>query len=330
MASPVVATQPLQLCIAGGNTVVQGTLTGLYNSAHAARTVNTLPLEEYVADTVPGESPSSWATLGGPGPQGRDWGFQELEAQAVAVRSYVLLEPRQLRRLRRHLRPHLPDLPGSAVREPGQHGRRPGDRRPGDGLLERRDRHHRVLGLHRGVHLRADTSSPFTPVPDTGDGVCVPGACNPNHDWTATASASAIEAAWPQIGTFTGITNVVTDGGFDPAEHFGRVDRLTVAGTSGTVNTTGPGFAGGFSGCVSDFFEVASQNGGGATFDGHGWGHGIGMGQWGALGYAIGQDNGQGAWTYQQIVVPLLRPRHPRDPARRPDARRVRLLAWRR
>ena len=35
---------------------------------------------------------------------------------------------------------------------------------------------------------------------------------------------------------------------------------------------------------------------------GQGWGHGIGMGQWGALGYAIGQDNGDGNWTFQQIV----------------------------
>ena len=49
-----------------------------------------MPLEQYVADTVPGESPSSWASLGGAGPQGMNWGFQELEAQAVAVRSYVL------------------------------------------------------------------------------------------------------------------------------------------------------------------------------------------------------------------------------------------------
>ncbi len=35
---------------------------------------------------------------------------------------------------------------------------------------------------------------------------------------------------------------------------------------------------------------------------GQGWGHGIGMGQYGALGYAIGQDNGDGNFTYQQIV----------------------------
>ena len=36
---------------------------------------------------------------------------------------------------------------------------------------------------------------------------------------------------------------------------------------------------------------------------GHGWGHGIGMGQWGALGYAINEDDGQGNCTYQQIVA---------------------------
>ena len=62
----------------------------MYNSTSQARSVNTLPLEQYVADTVPGESPSGWASLGGAGPQGMNWGFQELEAQAVAVRSYVL------------------------------------------------------------------------------------------------------------------------------------------------------------------------------------------------------------------------------------------------
>ena len=62
-------------------------------------------------------------------------------------------------------------------------------------------------------------------MPDTGDAVCVPGACNANHDWTATVPASAIESAWPTIGTFTSITGVQTDGGTDPGEHFGRVDR---------------------------------------------------------------------------------------------------------
>ena len=122
--------------------------------------------------------------------------------------------------------------------------------------------------------------SPFTPVPDTGDAIRIPGACNPNHDWTTTVSGSAIAAAWPQIGSFTSITDVVTDGGFDPGDHFGRVDRLTVVGTTGTVNVTGPGFADTL-GLRSDFFEVTSSSAAGASVVGHGWGHGIGMGSGG-------------------------------------------------
>jgi stage II sporulation SpoD-like protein len=90
-ASPVGGAL-LTLCVAAYSPTVHGTLTALYNSASQARTVNTVPLEQYVADTVPGESPSSWGSLGGPGPQGMNWGFQELEAQAVAVRSYVLAD----------------------------------------------------------------------------------------------------------------------------------------------------------------------------------------------------------------------------------------------
>ena len=82
----------LTLCVASYSPTVHGTLTAVDNSTGQPRTVNTLPLEQYVADTVPGESPSSWATLGGAGPQGMDWGFQELEAQAIAVRSYVLAD----------------------------------------------------------------------------------------------------------------------------------------------------------------------------------------------------------------------------------------------
>ena len=51
--------------------------------------MNVLPLEDYVAGVVPNESPAYWGTLGGAGAQGQARGFQELEAQAVAARSYM-------------------------------------------------------------------------------------------------------------------------------------------------------------------------------------------------------------------------------------------------
>ena len=101
---------------------MHGTLTALYNSAAQARTVNTLALEQYVADTVPGGvAVDAGAGLGGAGPQGRTGASSELEAQAVAVRSYVAGRPGRLRRLRGHVRPDLPDLPRHRVRD----GRRP-------------------------------------------------------------------------------------------------------------------------------------------------------------------------------------------------------------
>ena len=69
---------------------MRGTIEAMYNSDGAPRTVNIVPLEQYVAGVVPNESPAGWGTLGSPGPQGQPWGFQELEAQAVAARSYVM------------------------------------------------------------------------------------------------------------------------------------------------------------------------------------------------------------------------------------------------
>jgi hypothetical protein len=64
---------PVQLCQPGAPIEMHGSLTALANSAGQARTVNTLPLEQYVADVAPSESPTSWATLGGAGPKPRRW-----------------------------------------------------------------------------------------------------------------------------------------------------------------------------------------------------------------------------------------------------------------
>jgi len=302
-ATPVDTSQPLRICIAPppGSTpgatadvTVNGTLTALYNSAGSARTVNTLPLETYVADTVPGESPSYWATLGGPGPQGHDWGFQELEAQAVAVRSYVLANPGgyggyattcdltcQTYRGTEYVTPAsvaaAADTAGEVMFMPG-------------GAIATTEYSSSTGGY--------TTGGPFEVVPDTGDAVCVPGACNPHHDWTATVPFSSIQAAWPQYGPTPSVT-VTRRNGY--GAWTGRVTTVTLAGdgTSGTIS--GAEFASALT-LLSDWFNPVSETATELRLTGHGWGHGIGMGQWGALGYAIGTDGGHGTWTYQQIL----------------------------
>ena len=84
---------PVVLCQPATNIEMHGSLTALATSTEQPRTINTLGLDQYVADVAPSESPSAWAALGGPGPQGQSWGFQQSEAQTVAARSYVEANP---------------------------------------------------------------------------------------------------------------------------------------------------------------------------------------------------------------------------------------------
>ena len=69
---------------------MRGNIEATANSLHELRTVSFRPLEQYVADVTPSESPAYWGTLGTDGAQGEPRGFQSLEAQAVAARSYVM------------------------------------------------------------------------------------------------------------------------------------------------------------------------------------------------------------------------------------------------
>jgi SpoIID/LytB domain protein len=288
----------LNLCTVNGTVQVHGTLTALQNSAGAQRTVNTLPLEQYVADTVPGESPSSWASLGGSGPQNADWGFQELEAQAIAVRSYVLSNLGGYGGYADTCDEFCQTYAGTKYETPTS-------------ILAANDTAGQVMVMPNGsiatteyssstggyTSSAASGQSPFTPVADDGDAV----SGNPNHHWTTSVSYATINSTWPQIGSFNGIVSATADPGHPDDFCCGRVDTITLNGSSGSVTIPGTEFSGNL-GLLSDLFSITSTSGGTLSIAGQGWGHGIGMGQWGALGYAIGQDNGEGNWTFSQIV----------------------------
>jgi SpoIID/LytB domain protein len=289
----------LTLCVASYSPTVYGTLTATYNSSGAARTVNTLPLERYVADTVPGESPSYWATLGGSGPQEMPWGFQELEAQAIAVRSYVLanlggyggyadtcdLYCQTYRGVEYETATSIAaanDTAGQVMVMPG-------------GQIATTE----YSASTGGYTSSSNQQSPFTAVPDDGDAV----SGNSNHNWTVNPPIpySQIDTTWPQLGSFTGGVSATTDSGHPFDFPFGRVDTITLYGTAQNVTMPGTEFYVDL-GLNSDLFSITGTGGGVVSITGQGWGHGIGMGQWGALGYAIGQDHGDGNWTYSQIV----------------------------
>ncbi len=293
----------LTLCADDGTQLtVQGTLTGIYNSAGEARTVNTLPLEEYVADVVPAESISDWGNVGTAGPQGRPWGFQELEAQAVAVRSYVLASPggyggyatvcdlscqtyRGTRYATSNSEAAAEDTAGKVMVMPS-------------GSIASTE----YSASTGGYTSSSAEGSPFTPVPDAGDGVCLtadnPGLCNTNHDWTKSVALSTVHAHWPTEGASPTVTVSARNG---YGTWGGRATEVTISGMGTSQIVASATFVSALD-LLSNYFTVTQTTGQPLTITGHGWGHGIGMGQWGAFGYAVGTDDGDGNWTWQRIV----------------------------
>ncbi len=248
----------MQLCFPGGNISMRGSLGATYNSAGAERTINTLPLEDYVAGVVPNESPAYWGTIGGPGPQAQAWGFQELEAQAVATRSYVMSGLNsyggyadtcdQTCQTYRGLTNENPLTDAATNATEGT-------------VME-----YAPGGVASGVPLTTQYSAStggytapgtFPAVVDAGDAVCPPGvngACNPNHDWQASVPVSSIEATWPQLGTLETVSISARNGYGDWG---GRVTSMTLVGSGQNVVVTGDQFAAAFN-LMSDWFIVTN------------------------------------------------------------------------
>jgi SpoIID/LytB domain protein len=246
----------MDICESGPSIEVHGSVGELFNSDAQTRTINTLPLEQYVADVAPAESPTYWASLGGPGPQGQNWGFQQSEAQTVAARSYVESSPMGYGGYADTCDQSCQAYPGMADET-------------STSLAAAADTAGQVM-VTDNTSLVADTEysassggystgDQFPAVPDAGDGICIPQACNPNHDWTASIPVSAIDATYPQIGTLESFDVTERNG---LGDFGGRVEMLTLQGSSGSVSMTGDQFAATFN-LDSDWYTVSDQPSGG-------------------------------------------------------------------
>jgi hypothetical protein len=259
-----VATTALQLCHVGGNISVRGGIGGTENSAGQERTVNSLPLGQYVADVTPSESPVSWGSLGGAGAQGEAEGFQELEAQAVAARSYIMAT-----------------YPGGYFGYADICDTTACQDYPGianeNALTDAAvmDTSGQVVLLPSGAPALTQYSSStggytaggtFAPVVDAGDSVCVPGACNPYHAYGVTIPVSAIESQFPQLGTLDSVDVSQRNG---LGDFGGRVVQVVLEGSGQSVTLSGNQFAADFSSyglggyALSNWFSVGGQPSGG-------------------------------------------------------------------
>jgi len=221
------------------------------------RTINVVPLESYLDGVVPAEESPAWGRAGGSdgAPQGEPWGFQALEAQAVAARSYVLAYAEG------GGWNGYADICDSTFCQAYVGA----DYESPVSNLAVRDTVGEVRvarGTSRIVATRYSASSggwtapgAFPAVPDAGDRCVVAGdplECNPVHTWRAVLSASVVARRF-RVGRLVQIAVAARNG---RGAFGGRVLRVVLRGSRRTVETTGSRFAG-VLGLRSDWFAVA-------------------------------------------------------------------------
>ncbi len=260
-ASPASAGAFLDLCTPSVTTEVHGTLTALPNSNDQERTVNTVPIEQYVADVAAAESPYTWGQLNGvagspPGPQGQPWGFQQTEAQVVAARSYVESTPLGYGGYADTCDQTCQSYPGMEFENLIDDGAAADT--AGQVMVDNSD------GSIANTEYSASsggysTGDQFPAVPDDGDAICIAAACNTHHDWSVSIPVSTVQAAYPQVGTLSSITVTARNG---LGDYGGRVEQMTIAGSGGSVSVTGDAFAAALN-LQSDWFTISGQASGG-------------------------------------------------------------------
>ena len=292
--------QALQVCMASGNIYLRGSIAAA-QAGGVARTVNVLPIEQYLRGVVPSESPAYWGTIGGSGPQGQPAGFQALETQAVAARTYVAVEEAS-----------APAGGGSGAYGYADICDTPSCQVYGGIAAENQTSDQAVAGTAGQIRQDGSGNPAFTQyssstggwtaggafpaVVDDGDSVCTADACNPNHNWTVQVPASAITSAYPGIGQFESL-QVTSRSGPAQADQGGRVVSMTVQGSTGSTTTSGDTFAARL-GLKSDWFAVTGVPSGG--LDGY-W---MGAGDGGVFSFGAASFHGStGGMRLNQPVV---------------------------
>lgn len=239
--------------------------------------VDELPLEEYLYGVVPSEAIPSW-------------GLDALKAQAVAARTYAVSHLGQFASLGYDLKATVVSQAygGAGVEKPST--TRAVDETEGQ-----------ILTYH-GQPIEAyysDSAGGYTEACADVWGHAVPylqavpdfDQQSPRYVWQYQVPAAKLTSAIARlkIGDLRDIT--ITERSYS-----GRVKQARLVGSLGSTLVTGEKLRFAF-GLRSTFFNVGHAPDGSFLFAGRGWGHGVGMSQWGAKGMA---DMG---YTYDQILA---------------------------
>jgi len=255
-----------------------------FRAGDALTLVNELDVESYLAGVLGAEMPLKFAD-------------EALKAQAVAARTYVLYEaktaPTSL----------LYDVVATEASQVYKglsvaSGRARGLVEATTGVIVTLDGRvfptyfHSTCGGHTTDVSSVWPSARLGPLSGVPCGFCT---ASPHYRWTVEVTADEVARALAERGLFSGAVTNVT------------VTRRGVAGFATEVEVTGPGrrtrvggyafrLAVGAYRLKSTNFEV-TPTASGFLFQGRGFGHGVGLCQWGAQGMA------QAGWNYREILV---------------------------
>jgi len=225
------AKQVLTICEADGVDLAVRGIVEAYDSPKGPVTLNLLPIEEYVRSVISNEVSWSWGLFGGSqgAPQGRAWGFQALEAQAVASRTYAAAEIAaggwtsyantcDYCQAYTGMGGETAISNAAAADTAGQ-------------ILEQG-------GVPVSTEYSASTGGytfggQFPAVVDAGDAVCVKSSyytCNPCHKWLAAVPVDAVEKEFPSVGKLAAV-EVRKRNGLGALG--GRAETVEIVGTSG-------------------------------------------------------------------------------------------------
>lgn len=241
--------------------------------------VNVVDLEGYLRGVIPGEMSPSWP-------------IEALKAQAVAARTYALVKMAE--------RKTGPYDVAATVADQKYSGFDKEDRRTDAAVAATAGQvlRHKGRSFTPWYHsccggYTADARQVFADASPVLRGwPCLYCTQSPDYAWSSKLSLGVLSGKLGE-GALRGLS--VHDIGLD-----GRVGRVMLHKADGTsVALSGVEFRArvgswrtlrGHTGLLSTKFTVRAE-GASIVFDGHGWGHGVGMCQWGARGMAEAQKN---------------------------------------
>lgn len=267
--SPVVfapGDAPLEIYFGGSSPCTwsvcgfRGTIAARKTSSTTVAAINEATMQQYLYGVVPREMPSSWRAAA-------------LEAQSIAARSYAARKKDTARE-----RGSSYDICADTqcqVYSGSFRRRSPGGTKVGLETSATNAAIDSTAGkvmTSGGESILAEYSSStggwsvdgltsyLRAVPDPADEI------SPHHDWAAKIGVSEIETRWPAIGRLTGV-RVLDRFGCTECEWGGRVSRMALDGTDGSVEITGSTLRSTFewpsrsSGIKSTWFRVLTWRG---------------------------------------------------------------------